>query len=266
MAKRNPFDGKLARLYSSYSRYRAGKLVLPMQGDRPAPVLEQFVHKLFRSRIRCREYSCTGAKSAFQRGTYGFGLYPAMATPEATAGLSRDLFAFVQEQTRMAGDFTTYVACFSSPLQTDQVEFEQLLWRELQRLHDVDSLFHAWDPSVSSDPQDPRFSFSFAQQAFFIVGMHPGSSRLARQFILPVLVFNAHYQFENLRQAGKYQSFQRVIRKRELALQGSINPNLADYGARSEARQYSGRAVPDDWICPLVVRDRAASQMERVSS
>jgi len=42
-----------------------------------------------------------------------------------------------------------------------------------------------------------------------------------------------------------------AIRKRELNLQGSINPMLSDYGNASEARQYSGRVVEKDWRCPF---------------
>ena len=40
---------------------------------------------------------------------------------------------------------------------------------------------------------------------------------------------------------------QDVIRIRELSLQGSLNPNLADHGNVTEARQYSGRPVEPDW-------------------
>jgi len=34
-------------------------------------------------------------------------------------------------------------------------------------------------------------------------------------------------------------------------VQGSLNPNLADFGERSEARQYSGREVEEHWRCPF---------------
>ena len=46
-----------------------------------------------------------------------------------------------------------------------------------------------------------------------------------------------------------------TIRDRDLELQGSVNPMVADHGASSEARQYSGRAVPDSWHAPLTVAD-----------
>jgi FPC/CPF motif-containing protein YcgG len=41
-----------------------------------------------------------------------------------------------------------------------------------------------------------------------------------------------------------------TIRRRDAELQGEPNPMVDDHGTRSEARQYSGRAVPDDWEPP----------------
>ncbi len=82
--------------------------------------------------------------------------------------------------------------------------------------------------------------------------MHAGASRIARCFRHPVLVFNSHRQFEQLRADGRYAKLQQATRERDRAMQGSINPNLADFGAASEARQYSGREVEEDWQCPHV--------------
>jgi FPC/CPF motif-containing protein YcgG len=44
---------------------------------------------------------------------------------------------------------------------------------------------------------------------------------------------------------------QETIRARDLELQGSINPMLSDFGVDSEARQYSGRAVEENWQAPF---------------
>src|SRR5690606_216072 len=74
------------------------------------------------------------------------------------------------------------------------------------------------------------------------------------RFPWPALVFNSHRQFEQLRADGRYRKMQGVIRERDRALQGDINPNLADFGDISEARQYSGRATEPGWQCPLRVR------------
>jgi uncharacterized protein len=64
-------------------------------------------------------------------------------------------------------------------------------------------------------------------------------------------VFNAHEQFEHLREHGMFLGMQSTIRGREVALQGKINPNLANYGDASEARQYSGKPVASDWRAPF---------------
>ena len=87
-----------------------------------------------------------------------------------------------------------------------------------------------------------------------MIGLHPGASRQARRFETPVLVFNSHRQFQRLRADGRYAKMQKATRGRDVALQGSINPNLADFGTASEARQYSGRAVEPHWACPLRVK------------
>jgi FPC/CPF motif-containing protein YcgG len=104
---------------------------------------------------------------------------------------------------------------------------------------------------VSTNPDDRNFSFSFGGTALFVVGMHPKSSRLTQRFIVPALVFNPHYQFEMLRSRNEFDRFAAVIRARELALRGSLNPNLDPSRQRSEARQYSGRAVEENWRCPF---------------
>jgi FPC/CPF motif-containing protein YcgG len=178
-------------------------------------------------------------------------MYPEIASSATTAGLSRDLFTFVQEQEHLNGKFTSFIACFSGPTPTTEEQFERLLWRQLQNLHDMDARYHPWDPSYESDPESPRFSFSFAGLAFFVVGLHPVSSRLSRRFPWPTLVFNARYQFALLEASGKYQGFRGAIRRKDTLLQGSLNPNLKYEGKDSEARQYSGRAVEETWKCPF---------------
>ena len=104
-----------------------------------------------------------------------------------------------------------------------------------------------WADDVATDPDDPRFSLSLGGHPFFVIGLHPLASRIARRFEAPALVFNSHRQFDRLRADGRYAKMQAATRQRDLALQGSLNPNLADFGAAAETRQYSGRAVEADW-------------------
>ena len=61
-------------------------------------------------------------------------------------------------------------------------------------------------------PPIREFAFSFAGTAFFVVGLHAASSRMARRFAWPTLMFNPHDQFDRLRETGRYPRFQQVIR------------------------------------------------------
>lgn len=246
----NPFGDDLALANSTYAAYSGGKLVPAPSGGAVTPLME-FVHDSLRALVLNPRFSCVGAKAAVRTGTYRVGFYDELGSAGATAGLARDLFSFVEEQPRLGGGFTTFVASFGKPNSADEAEFERLLWAQLQGLHEEDRRHHRWDPSKSPDPEDPRFAFSFAERSFFVVGLHPASSRFARRFAWPTLVFNAHHQFDRLRETGKYGRMQEVIRAREETLQGFLNPNLDDFGVRSEARQYSGRPAEEGWRCPF---------------
>ena len=245
------FDSELAHTHSSYASFVNNKLVRVLDLEQHPSALMELVHDSFRALVLSPRFSCVGAKSALNRGTYRMGMYYEMNTPGTNAGLARDLYAFVQEQPQMEAGFTTFIASFAEPHPVDEVDFERLLWQQLQALHDLDAPLHAWDTSVSSDPENPSFSFSFAGRAFFIIGMSPASSRWSRRFAWPTLVFNAHNQFEQLRERGKFRSIRDTIRARETALQGSYNDVLSDFGEQSEARQYAGRSVEQDWRCPF---------------
>jgi FPC/CPF motif-containing protein YcgG len=94
---------------------------------------------------------------------------------------------------------------------------------------------------------------SIGGKAFYVVGLHPASSRPARRFRQPTLVFNLHSQFEQLRTDGRYDKLREAITARDIALAGSKNPMLAVHGTDSEARQYSGRRVDERWVCPFHV-------------
>lgn len=210
--------------------------------------LEERLREEFRSFVFDPDFSCLGARAALRHDHHTIRAYPALGSPEATGALARDLAGFAPGTE--GTEFTTFVAVFVGAAPEGEAEFEALLWAQLQALHDADPS-RAWAPAVSDRPDDPRFAFSFAGTAFFVVGMHPDSSRLARRFGWPALVFNARAQFERLRADGRYAGLRDRIRERELALQGALNPNLADFGEASEARQYSGRAAEPEWRCPF---------------
>jgi len=248
----NPFGSDLARANSSYAAFDGTSLVRLLETAKPG-VFERIAHTSFRDFVLDDSFSCLGAKAALRSGTYRFGTYGQLDDEATTAGLARDLYAFARERQGFESLFTTYVAVFAGFERTDDPDlaFEGALWHQLSRLHAIDRQEHAWDPRVSNDPADPNFSYSFAGTGFFVVGMHPDSTRSARRFAWPTLVFNAHEQFETLRVRGQFTRLQERIRVREIELDGSLNPNLSNFGDHSEARQYAGRPLSEQWQCPF---------------
>lgn len=200
-------------------------------------------------------FPCVGAKAALARGEMFVHEFGMLNDAAHDAELLDRLQAFVKTMDLADKDpfkVHSFVAVFKGPFITSELQFENLLWTQLYNLHilDVSRGFPAAS-DISSNPESPQFSLSLAGHPFFVIGLHPGASRLARTFRSPVLVFNSHRQFEALRADGRYSKMQKAIRKRDIALQGSINPNLADFGSNSEAPQYSGRKVDANWKCPF---------------
>lgn len=245
----NPY-GKYSNK-SSYAAWRDDKLVSIVDQNRKFSALEEKIHAEFREHVSNPDFPCIGAKASVNGGCYRFGFYEEMNNAETTAVLAHDLWAYVQERPTFNTEYATFIASFAAPVTLDEKSWEESLWAQLQNLHNLDSSHYKWDKSVSSNPEDPDFSFSFAETGFFIVGMHPASSRISRRFGWATLVFNAHSQFQRLRELNQFDRMRETIRARDLKLQGSLNPNLSDFGTQSEARQYSGRAVEQSWKCPF---------------
>jgi FPC/CPF motif-containing protein YcgG len=169
------------------------------------------------------------------------------------------LLAFVSRFKREPGVFLSFAVLFENPKTLSEVEFEHHLWARLQSLSDKDAwLGLPYDERVQAQPEDHYFSLSFGGEAFFVVGLHPNASRKARRFQVPVLVFNLHQQFDQLRAQGRYDKLRNRIRERDVRYSGSINPMVANHGESSEACQYSGRSVENTWVCPFRPRGKAS--------
>ena len=212
------------------------------------------------------EYPCLGARSVFRRDAATLLVLDGLA--DTTDGGSLDTLGAAlthyADEVDAEGELVSFVACFRGPVPDEEREFESLLWGALQHLHDRDD--EPWADGVAADPDNPHFAFSLAGTAFFVVGLHPSASRVARRAPLPTLVFNLHDQFERLRADGRYQRMRDTIRRRDTDLQGFPNPMVTDHGETSEARQYAGRAVPDDWSAPFEPDPDAGSSTSDAAS
>lgn len=246
----------MARKGSSYLGLHHGRLAHLLEPARLVCAGDEAVHTILRQHVLSEGYPCVGARSAFNRARYRFGVYPQLATRMSALALVYDLYEFGHEFEGTGDEFVTFLAVFHSPVPSSEAHFEELLWQHLSAMHDIDTGFFDWASSASNDVDNVRFAFSIGGRAYFIVGMHPQASRRARMVPFPVLTFNLHEQFERLRQRGKFETMKTMIQSRDMAFQGSVNPMSTSFGDKSEAGQYAGRVVPADWQCPFHVTNQ----------
>jgi len=214
----------------------------------------------FRSLIRDPAFPCVGAKSALSRDQFTIVLARDVTSGWDDLRIYPALLAFVSRYKRAPRLFCSLAVLFEQPQDLSEADFESALWARVQSLSDKDAwLDLPYAERVQACPTDPHFSLSFGGEAFFVVGLHPNASRKARRFNRPALIFNLHDQFETLRAGGRYEGLRESIGKRDFRFSGSINPMLATHGEASEARQYSGRAVDETWVCPFRPRGDAAN-------
>ncbi|NDP47564.1 MAG: YqcI/YcgG family protein [Sulfuriferula multivorans] len=195
-------------------------------------------------------FPCVGAKSALSRSQLEYRIENDLRYGPNAFTVS-SLQEFSQAYSSETPLFQSFVVLFRQPGALTERAFEAYLWRYLQRMHDTDADLYDWDSEVSRDPDTADFSFSIGGRAYYVVGLHPDAGRTARRFFRPALVFNLHDQFDRLRHKGKYENIRDTIIRREAQLEGNPNPMLKPFGTLSEARQYSGRVVDDQWKCPF---------------
>ncbi len=209
----------------------------------------------FTSMVEHHAYPCVGAKAAVAAQSLEIQIYE---KPDAAAAsrLIDDLGHFERRRgVQHDAIYASFVAVFTDwPPQNESV-FQDGLFAFLQLVHDEDFRRGApWDPLASPDPSNNHFGFSINSRAYFLVGLHSTSSRQARRFQAPALVFNSHFQFAQLRRTGLFEKLKLQIRERDRALQGSYNPEMVGSKEVSEARQYSGRRNEENWSCPLNIQ------------
>lgn len=199
-----------------------------------------------------RAFPCVGAKAALAKGTLNVLAANRIDSAWDDLRIHDGLIRFAEAYRADPGLFRSFAVVFEGPGDLDEPAFEEAVWRRIQSLSDKDVWRgQPYDARVSADPDSPHFSLSFGGEAFFVVGLHPQASRVARRFARPTMVFNLHDQFETLRAQGQYEGMREKIMVRDEKVAGSRNPMLARHGELSEARQYSGRVVEPGWRCPF---------------
>jgi uncharacterized protein len=223
----------------------------------PLSISDESIKEAYCSYISGKHFACIGAKAALAKEHMQCFVASNMACGRADQAILHFLYNFIEGYRNSADMYHSAAVIFRSPARTCAEDFDNCMWQRLQSLSDLDAVNYPYDPRVDQDPASPNFSFSLKAEALFIIGMHPSSSRALRSFTYPTLVFNPHFQFEQLRRSGKYEKMKDIVRKRDIAFSGSVNPMLRNFGDASEVFQYSGREYDDSWQCPLKVRHAA---------
>ena len=200
-----------------------------------------------------KTFPCVAARAALRNEHIKCMVALNMACPNDDPAILKFLYDFVNEYRTATTSFHSAAIVFKGPWISSEEMFDALFWKRLQSLSNLDAVNYNYDIRVAADPASGNFSFSIKEEAFFIIGLHPLSSRQSRKFKYPALVFNPHAEFEKLRLANRYEQMKHVVRKRDIAYSGSINPMLKDFGESSEVYQYSGRIYDSEWKCPLKI-------------
>jgi hypothetical protein len=207
-ATRNPLTGDAsAARWSSYLGVKDGKLLSILRPTSPPDIPQSEMHELLRELVLQVDYPCLGARASFHRRIYRFGVYPDISSPTIARALCHDLYEFSAEMHGPEVGFASFIATFLRPDVVDERHFETLLWDQLQHIHDVDTEFFPWDSDVSSDPENPWFSFSVGGVAYYIVGrlQLPFAVRATEQ-TRPVGVLQTRHSRQRHRVAGIHQS------------------------------------------------------------
>lgn len=214
--------------------------------------------------IASDQFPCVGAKAAVSQNQLRVLEAGRLDAPHDDLEIREALCDFIGVLNRDGPQLQSLIVLFEGPSGLSEPAFETALWNRLQALHNLDvAAGEPWAGDVSSDPQSAQFSMSIAGEPFFVVGLHENASRPARRFAYPALAFNAHRQFEALRQDGRYAVMKQAIRQREEEAHGGVNPMLADFGEGREAAQYSGREVDADWAAPFKPHAAAMKDQSR---
>lgn len=197
------------------------------------------------------EFPCVGAKAALRRHQLDVLVASDIRRSAFDRMITERLQEFAVRHDVDEKMFVSQAIIYRNDRDLSETDFETFLWQRLSAFHAIDVERYRWDPNVDSDPASPHFSLSIGGKGFFVVGLHPRASRLARRFKYPTLVFNLHAQFEKLRAEGRYETIRQKTIERDVVLQGTPNPMLARHGNGPAAAQYSGRHVGKNWKCPF---------------
>ena len=217
--------------------------------DRSKRIVEEF-DKF----INNKQYPCVADRAAMSRGHVPCLIAGDIKSDKDDERILHFIYDFIARFRNASESLFSAAVIFEKPESISEEAYETFFWQRLQALWNLDARKFPYSADVSADPRDHHFSFGLGEEAFFVIGLYPNSSRASRRFKYPAIVFNPHVQFDRLRKAGQYEKIKSIVRKRDQHYSGSTNPMLQNFGDSSEAMQYTGRQYGAQWTCPLQMK------------
>lgn len=205
-------------------------------------------------------FSCTGGKATRNRMTFRSGFHGRQGTADAAKTMAAHLYKFHEERKSenpaLPFLYCVYAAFFDGPEIESEKHAHDLVWQQLQALHDLDMEKYDYAEGVSSDVTSIDFSYSVGSERYMVPSLNPFASRLTRRYKRPVMVFIPREQFHHIYDNGIYKKMQEVIRAHDIKMQGTYNPMLDLHETSSDAVTFSGMAVKGPAECPFSAKNK----------
>lgn len=196
-------------------------------------------------------YPCVAAVQSLAKRDYTVVEASAFGSGRERETIRRAILDFIAGWSKTRSTTFTLWITYPEDVVNGEDEFEERMWAELSSLTSIEEREKDWSPKWSQNPEDRRFTLCIGGHAFFVVGLHPHSSREGRKFPYPALIFNVYDQFEDLMEQNAYAPMVQKNRERDLRFSGSVNPMAEQHGDDWETIQFSGKTNPEAWRCPF---------------
>ena len=105
-----------------------------------------------------KNHPCVMAQTVFSMDKVEFHTYENFGSKNTAGKILKDLKQYIENYDFESNEFLTFMAVFKGRKEYSEKQFEEMLWKQLDFLHEVDT--EAWDTAVSSDPSN-KASVSF---------------------------------------------------------------------------------------------------------
>lgn len=153
------------------------------------------ISKEIKHLLSLKDRPSTTSLRSYYKDDYQVGLYDQLGSGGSYRSLRTDLLFFLSEQNKAPWDHLSLWAVFEDDDFLEN-EFDDALWRELSFLNSGTNESTNSQITVTSDPLENGFHFTFAGAKFFVYGLCATNSRHSRRFPYPTLVFTVFNQHQ----------------------------------------------------------------------